>query len=48
MTFLERQELTFFKSIKASAAISDDTVWRPLNYRILLKLRHDQPEGMFK
>ena len=32
---------------QASAAISDDTVWRPLNYRILLKLRHDDPKGKF-
>ena len=30
---------------QASCAISDDTVWRPLNYRILLKLRHDDPQG---
>merc|ERR1712176_1087310 len=29
---------------QASAAISDDTVWRPPNYRILLKLRHDEPQ----
>jgi len=29
---------------QASCAISDDTVWRPLNYRILLKLRHDDPQ----
>jgi len=28
---------------QAAASISDDTIWRPLNYRILLKMRHEEP-----
>ena len=30
---------------QSAATISDDTIWRPLNYRILLKMRHEEPNG---
>ena len=32
---------------QSAATISDDTIWRPLNYRILLKMRHEEPNGEF-
>lgn len=28
---------------QAAAAISDDAIWRPLNYRVLLKTRDENP-----
>ena len=28
---------------QSAAAISDDSIWRPINYRILLKTRHEAP-----
>ena len=28
---------------QAAAAISDDAIWRPLNYRLLLKTRSEEP-----